>query len=66
MTRLDIAQEPLRTLYGVMTGLLEDSVAAQERGEIGQAARLAHEAAVLGQAMAIVGERRDGLTNPPD
>jgi hypothetical protein len=53
MSLPDLSREPIRTLYLMMTGLIEGVVEAQERGDVATAALLAGDAAVLGRAIEI-------------
>ncbi|WP_269514031.1 hypothetical protein [Brevundimonas subvibrioides] len=53
----DLQREPFRTLYVVMTEVLEKAVAAQERGEVTAAGALAEDASVLGRAIGIFANR---------
>ena len=57
MTETDIGAEPLKAIYIAMTEIIEEAVAAQERGDIVRSGALCDDASVLGRAAQILASR---------
>lgn len=57
MIETDIGAEPLKTIYIAMTDVIEEAVAAQERGDIVKSRALCDDASVLGRAAQILASR---------
>ena len=55
----DPNQQAMKTLYIVMTDVLDDAVEAQARGNMDEAAALSEQASVLGKAAGILAQRSE-------